>query len=441
MATHDYVIANASGAAVRADLNNALAAIVTNNSNAVEPATTYAYQWWADTTAGQLKLRNAANDGWVVIQELDGTMLMEDGTAGSPGLAFADDLDTGFFRPAANQLAVATNGVERVEFGTSEVVFNDGGEDIDFRIEGDTNANLFKVDAGTETVSVGNDLTVSNDITVTGDLSAATGTFSGALTASNAGSGLFAVGTDGGLRLQRGSGGATIQVQAANVGGNDQASIGFLNSANTQFYSYIATGRTLASGYSDYTLAFRTESTLGDFSFFTGGAGGSERMRIVGSSGDVYIGGLPSSTNIQLNANGTAVFTGNVTAPNISDIKFKTDIQPASPQLADVVALGSSLKNWTWTDEAPLQDDLRSRRFLGLIAQEAEKVCPQLVYTVNRGGGDADYKALNNDILVMKLLGAVAEQNARIEALEAEVQALKTPEAVTPETETDGGAA
>jgi len=159
MATHDYVIANASGAAVRADLNNALAAIVTNNSNATEPATTYAYQWWADTTAGQLKLRNAANDDWVVIGELDGTKLMEDGTAAAPGLAFADDLDTGFFRPAANQLGVATNGVERVEFGTSEVVFNDGGEDIDFRIEGDTEPNLFVVNAGDDTLSFGGNIT------------------------------------------------------------------------------------------------------------------------------------------------------------------------------------------------------------------------------------------------------------------------------------------
>ena len=33
MATHDYVIANGTGAAVRSDLNNALAAIVSNNSS------------------------------------------------------------------------------------------------------------------------------------------------------------------------------------------------------------------------------------------------------------------------------------------------------------------------------------------------------------------------------------------------------------------------
>jgi hypothetical protein len=34
------------------------------------------------------------------------------------------------------------------------VVFNDGGADIDFRIEGDTKANLFKVDAGADTVII-----------------------------------------------------------------------------------------------------------------------------------------------------------------------------------------------------------------------------------------------------------------------------------------------
>ena len=154
MATHDYIIANASGAAVRADLNNALAAIVSNNSNATAPATTYAYQWWADTTNSQLKLRNSANTDWSVIQELDGTMLMADGTAATPGLAFTDDTDTGLFRSANNRLNVTTNGVERVEFGTTEVVFNDGGANVDLRVEGDAEANLLFVDAGNDHVGI-----------------------------------------------------------------------------------------------------------------------------------------------------------------------------------------------------------------------------------------------------------------------------------------------
>jgi hypothetical protein len=70
MAQHDYVIANQSGLAFRADLNNGLAAIVSQNSGATAPSTTYAYQWWADTTTGLLKLRNAANSAWITIGTL-----------------------------------------------------------------------------------------------------------------------------------------------------------------------------------------------------------------------------------------------------------------------------------------------------------------------------------------------------------------------------------
>jgi hypothetical protein len=170
MAQHDYIIANQSGAAFRSDLNNGLAAIVSQNSGAAQPSTTYAYQWWADTTTGLLKLRNAANNAWITIGTLadanlgllslaggtlTGALLADDsGTAALPAIAFDGDTNTGIFRAGADQFGIATNGVERVEFGTTEVVFNDGGADFDFRIEGDTKPNLFKVDAGLDTVII-----------------------------------------------------------------------------------------------------------------------------------------------------------------------------------------------------------------------------------------------------------------------------------------------
>lgn len=72
MAIHDYVIANGTGAAVRGDLNDALAAIVSQNSSATAPTTTYAYMLWADTTAGILKQRNGANNAWIDLIRLDG---------------------------------------------------------------------------------------------------------------------------------------------------------------------------------------------------------------------------------------------------------------------------------------------------------------------------------------------------------------------------------
>jgi len=171
MAQHDYVIANGSGSAVRSDLNNALAAIVSTNSGASEPSPTYAYQPWADTTAGVLKIRNGANNAWITLRELDGTLVIEAGTVSAPGLYFSGDTNTGIYSPGADQFAIATNGVERVEYGTSEVVFNDGGADYDFRVEGDTNANLLFVDASTDRVGFGTNspatrVDIDGDVTI-----------------------------------------------------------------------------------------------------------------------------------------------------------------------------------------------------------------------------------------------------------------------------------
>jgi hypothetical protein len=94
MAQHDYSIANASGAAVRADLNNALSAVVTLNSGATEPATMFAYMLWADTTTGLLKQRNSGNTAWITV----GTMasanlghLLAPGSAGSADQVLATD--------------------------------------------------------------------------------------------------------------------------------------------------------------------------------------------------------------------------------------------------------------------------------------------------------------------------------------------------------------
>lgn len=67
MSTHDYVIDNQSAVAFRADLNSALAAIVTQNSNATAPTVTFANMLWYDTTNNQIKKRNEANSAWIVL--------------------------------------------------------------------------------------------------------------------------------------------------------------------------------------------------------------------------------------------------------------------------------------------------------------------------------------------------------------------------------------
>lgn len=119
MAQHDYNIANQSGASFRSDLNNALSAIVSLNSGAAAPSTTFAYQLWADTTAGVLKIRNAANNAWITLAELDGTLTMEAGTAGSPGLYFRGDANTGIFSTGPDEFNIATGGLQRLLIDSS----------------------------------------------------------------------------------------------------------------------------------------------------------------------------------------------------------------------------------------------------------------------------------------------------------------------------------
>lgn len=91
MAQADGIVSNASGAAVRADLNNQLAAVFTNHSGATEPSTTYAYQWWADTTTGLLKIRNATNTAWVTVGTLASANL---GAAQLSGASFTGNVST-----------------------------------------------------------------------------------------------------------------------------------------------------------------------------------------------------------------------------------------------------------------------------------------------------------------------------------------------------------
>lgn len=176
MPTYDWIgtdiIPNGSGSAVRADLNDAFLALFSQNSSATAPPETVAYMPWADTSTGLYKIRNGANSGWITLYQLDGewtSIALENGTAAAPSLYFKDSgTDTGVYSPGTDQVAIATAGVQRVNFnGSTEVVFNDGGADVDFRIEGDTKPNLFKVDAGTDAISVDGDLSVTGNLSGT----------------------------------------------------------------------------------------------------------------------------------------------------------------------------------------------------------------------------------------------------------------------------------
>lgn len=87
MSQHDFNLANQSGAAFRGDANNALEALATLSSGASAPSTAFPYQWWADTTNGLLKQRNAANSAWIVRKTLAETFVVSRGSNSILGVA------------------------------------------------------------------------------------------------------------------------------------------------------------------------------------------------------------------------------------------------------------------------------------------------------------------------------------------------------------------
>ena len=136
-------------------------------------------------------------------------------------------------------------------------------------------------------------------------------------------------------------------------------------------------------------------------------------------------------TAVSLKTDGDARFEGDIFASGISsatgnaitsDQRFKTNITPANPQLEDVKALGASLKNYDWLETAPVHENHRSRRFLGLIAQEAQAISPQITHEIpitDENGEEDTFLAIDKTILVMKLLGAAAELAGQLTTLES----------------------
>ena len=134
-------IANQGFPATRADLNNALQALVSNSSGTSAPSTTFANQWWYDTTNNKMYLRNEANNAWIEVFTLDQTNNEWQLTTGvvqakdSDGLALKTDDGTTrlFIKDSDGSIGLGTTSPD----GDLHVYDSDG--DCNFILETGTN--------------------------------------------------------------------------------------------------------------------------------------------------------------------------------------------------------------------------------------------------------------------------------------------------------------
>ena len=112
---------------------------------------------------------------------------------------------------------------------------------------------------------------------------------------------------------------------------------------------------------------------------------------------------------------------------SLSDEKLKENITDANSQWDDIKTL--KVRNFNFIN------DSNKVKYLGLVAQEAETVCPSLVFTSPDTEDDSETgeiketgtetKSLKYSVLYMKAIKCLQEAQTRIETLEAKVAALE----------------
>jgi hypothetical protein len=100
-----------------------------------------------------------------------------------------------------------------------------------------------------------------------------------------------------------------------------------------------------------------------------------------------------------------------------SDARFKTNITPIENPLQKVLQLRGVNFDWK-TTEFPARS-FSENRSVGFIAQEVEKVLPEVVQTEKNAEG---YKSVQYDKVVALLVEAIKDQQKQIDSLKAELK-------------------
>ncbi|MBF9140237.1 tail fiber domain-containing protein [Hymenobacter properus] len=129
-----------------------------------------------------------------------------------------------------------------------------------------------------------------------------------------------------------------------------------------------------------------------------------------------YAGAVASKPTYLLNVEGGITATGQVRANGVvltSDARFKQNVRPIGSALASVLAMRGV--RYEWNALGVRHGGTAKAGQVGLLAQEVEKIYPELVSTDKDG-----YKAVNYAQLTPVLIEALKEQQEQIEALKAE---------------------
>jgi hypothetical protein len=132
------------------------------------------------------------------------------------------------------------------------------------------------------------------------------------------------------------------------------------------------------------------------------------------NGGNVGIGTTTPTTKLYVN--------GDITANSVagtSDSRFKTNIRPVTNALNKVKSLQGVYFNWN--QKAFPEKEFGAQDELGFIAQEVEKIVPEVV---TKDKSKDEYRSVKYDKVVALLVEAIKEQQKQIEKLQLKVKQL-----------------
>ena len=137
---------------------------------------------------------------------------------------------------------------------------------------------------------------------------------------------------------------------------------------------------------------------------------GVTKKMTLNSSGGLGVGVSPASTA------GIIEAANDVIAFSSSDIRFKENVTPISDALFKIQQIRGVEFDWISDKEHHAYDG----HDVGVIAQEVEKVLPEVVAT-----RDSGYKAVKYEKMMPLLIEAIKEQQEQIEKLKQQIEEIK----------------
>ena len=407
MSQHDYVVDNASGAAVRSDINSALQAILTNNSGDENNLTTAAYMLWADTASSPnlLKIRDSSDGAWITICEIassgTGTMtggqsFFSNGTQNLPSITFKNDPDSGMRRTDANKVSIVTNGSDQLtvdENGKVGIKTDTPEADLHIASDGNAVAQLTASDSGQCTIRFGDtgDTNEGKIQYLNGD--GTNGTRS--LSFDTAASTRLTIDSSGNVGIAE-----TTPTEVLHVNGN-------IKGTGNIFIGTTGTPHSQTGTVEKIRISQNELSVAND-----GGAG--IKVNRLSSNGDAvkfFRSGVEVGS-IELGTSTTSFET-------TSDHRLKENVVGLTDGITRVKQLQPKRFNFIVDAETT---------FDGFLAHEAQAVVPEAVSGTHNEvdeNGDPVMQGIDQSKLVPLLTAALQEAIAKIETLETKVAALE----------------